>query len=134
MKGAPIMNDLIIPGSISSPTVRLDAARGSMELSGESYPQNAFDFFAPILDWTRQYLRECPDPLSLELRLSYLNTSSTKCVIDLLDLLEGAYKIGRQVHVVWYCDKENERAQEAAEEFHEDVTLPFEIRLEGPGQ
>ena len=128
------MNDLIIPGSVSSPTVRLDAARGSMELSGESYPQNAFDFFAPILDWARQFLRESPAPLTLEIRLSYLNTSSTKCVIDLLDLLEAAYKIGRHVGVVWYCDKENERAREAAEEFREDVALPFEIRLEGPAQ
>jgi len=134
MKGAPFMNDLIIPGSVSSPTVRLDAARGTMELSGESYPQNAFDFFAPIIDWARQFLRESPSPLTLELRVSYLNTSSTKCVIDLLDLLEGAHKIGRRVQVVWYCDPENERAREAAEEFREDVTLPFEIRMEGPGQ
>ncbi len=128
------MNDLILTGSISSPTVRLDASRGSMELSGESYPQNAFDFFGPIIGWARQFLRESPEPLMLELHLSYLNTSSTKCVIDLLDLLEGAYKIGRHVQVVWYCDPENERAREAAEEFREDVTLPFEIRMEGPGQ
>ncbi|MGO9410482.1 MAG: SiaC family regulatory phosphoprotein [Spirochaetia bacterium] len=125
------MNDLTIAGSVSSPTVRLDASRGRMELSGESYPQNAFDFFTPINDWARQFLRERPDPLTLEIRLSYLNTSSTKCVIDLLDLLENAYKIGRAVGVTWYCDKENDRAREAAEEFREDVTLPFEIRLEG---
>jgi hypothetical protein len=131
MRGAAIMNDLIIAGSVSSPAVRLDADRGSMELSGESYPQNAFDFFAPIIDWAHQFLRERPDPLILELRLSYLNTSSTKCVIDLLDLLENAYRIGRSVRVTWYCDKENDRAREAAEEFREDVTLPFEIRLVG---
>jgi len=128
------MNDLIIPGSISSPTVRLDANRGSMELSGESYPQNAFDFFDPIIEWARQFLRESPSPLALELHLSYLNTSSTKCVIDLLDLLEGAHKAGRRVQVAWYCDPENERAREAAEEFREDVTLPFEIRMEASGQ
>ncbi|HUI71582.1 MAG TPA: SiaC family regulatory phosphoprotein [Spirochaetia bacterium] len=128
------MNDLLIPGSISSPTVRLDASRGMMELAGESYPQNAFDFFAPIIDWARQFLRESPDPLILSLRLSYLNTSSTKCLIDLLDLLENAYKIGRAARVVWHCDRDNERAREAAEEFREDVTLPFEIVLEGPAQ
>ncbi len=129
-----MVNDLIIAGSISSPTVRLDASRGVMELTGESYPQNAFDFFAPIIEWARQFLREGSTPLCLELRLSYLNTSSTKCMIDLLDLLENAHKSGRSARVAWFCDKENDRAREAAEEFREDVTLPFEIVLEGPGQ
>ena len=125
------MDDLTITGTISSPSVRLDASRGIMELTGESYPQNAFDFFGPILDWARQFLRERLEPLTLSLHLSYLNTSSTKCVIDLLDLLENAYKIGRAARVVWYCDRDNERAREAAEEFREDVSLPFEIVLEG---
>ena len=129
-----MVNDLIITGSISSPTVRLVASRGIMELTGESYPQNAFDFFAPIIEWARQFLHTESTPLRLELRLSYLNTSSTKCMIDLLDMLESAHKSGRSVRVTWYCDRENDRAREAAEEFREDVTLPFQIVLEGPGR
>lgn len=125
------MDDLIIAGSISSPSVRLDAQRGLMELSGESYPENAFDFYKPVLDWPRSYLSSGPAPLRLELRLSYLNTSSTKCLIDLLDELEDAHKHGRPASVVWFYDRENERARESAEEFREDVSLPFEIVLEG---
>ncbi len=127
------MDDLIIAGSISSPGVRCDARRGLMELSGESYPENAFDFYGPVLEWAKGYLAAGPGPLRLELRLSYLNTSSTKCLIDLLDLMEEAHKSGRSTSVAWYCDRENERAQESAEEFREDVSLPFEIVLEGSG-
>jgi hypothetical protein len=126
------MNDLVIAGGISTPSVRLDARRGLMELSGESYPENAFDFYAPVLEWARQFLSTYPAPLRLELRMSYLNTSSTKCLIDLLDMMEEAHRAGRDASVAWFCDRDNERARESAEEFREDVSLPFEIVLEGP--
>lgn len=126
------MDDLVIAGGISTPSVRLDARRGLMELSGESYPENAFDFYAPVLEWARQFLSTYPAPLRLELRMSYLNTSSTKCLIDLLDMMEEAHRAGRDASVAWFCDRDNERARESAEEFREDVSLPFEIVLEGP--
>jgi len=66
-------------------------------------------------------------PLSLELRLLYLNTSSIKAMMDIFDLLEAAFQDGRQVAVNWYYDVRNERVVELAEEFKEDCTFPFSI-------
>jgi len=128
------MDDLMIDGTNSSPLVKLDASRGLAQLAGESYPENAFDFFEPIALWMRRFIAEETQPLLLELRLSYLNTSSTKCLVDILDELDEAYGKGRDVRVVWYCDKRNERARESAEEFGEDIDLPFEVVLEESAQ
>lgn len=63
----------------------------------------------------------------LNLRLSYLNTGSTKCMLDILDLLEELFLNGRAVTVNWYYDEENDRALESAEEFKEEVSMPFNI-------
>jgi hypothetical protein len=65
--------------------------------------------------------------LTLEIRLTYLNTSSIKCLIDLLDELEAAHQAGRGVVLNWYYDPDDDRAMELAEEFKEDLTLPFHI-------
>ena len=124
------MDNLIIEASTSSPRVRLDAQTGIAEFGGESYPENAFDFYEPISLWFRRFIAESSAALRLQIRLSYLNTSSTKCLVDILDELDEAYGKGRDVRVSWYCDRRNERAQESAQEFGEDIDMPFEVLLE----
>ncbi|MBP1628325.1 MAG: hypothetical protein H6Q00_2800 [Holophagaceae bacterium] len=121
------MENLVIDGSTSSPRVDFDAARGHLLLSGESYPENSFEFYKPLLNWIRSFLEQSPQEVTLELRLAYLNTSSIKALMDLLDDLEEAHRAGRQVSVNWYYDEENDRALDLAEEFREDLTLPFFI-------
>jgi hypothetical protein len=119
------MQDLSHSSTASTPEVRFEAATGLMILRGESYPENAFAFYTPLLKWLEQFLEENSGPATLELGLTYLNTSSIKSLMDLLDMLEDAHKSNRQVTVKWYYDPDNDRALEMAEEFREEVSLPF---------
>lgn len=122
-----ILEDLSIGATGSSPGVRGDASAGILELTGESYPENSFEFFRPVLDWAAALLAQDGASFRLELGLTYLNTSSIKCLMDLLDLLEEAHHAGRTVSVTWRYDAEDDRALDLAEEFREDLTLPFHI-------
>ncbi len=65
--------------------------------------------------------------LRVELVLHYINTSSSKCLMNIMDRLEEASKAGQKISLTWYVDPENESEQECAEEFKEDVTFPFHI-------
>ena len=121
------MKDLNVSGTQSSPSVLADFAAGQLEMRGDSYPENSFEFFAPIIRWVEDFLVDTDKPLRLELHLLYLNTSSVKAMMDIFDLLEEAHKKGRQVGVRWYYDDENDRIAELAEEFKEDCTFAFEI-------
>ena len=121
------MNNLSLAATAATPAVDFDAATGILAISGESYPENAFEFFRPLLAWTAGFLRESSGAATAEIALSYLNTSSIKSVMDLLDLFEAAHREGRQVSVRWSYRKENDRALEMIEEFKEEVTLPFFI-------
>ena len=121
------MENLRIEPTTSSPLVELNADMGYLHLSGESYPENALDFYRPVLAWLGAFLDQDDRPLHLNLHLTYLNTSSIKSLMDLLDDLEEAHKAGRTVTLDWHYDEENERALELAEEFKEDLTLPFHI-------
>lgn len=122
------MNDLVLEPTQSTPEVKASALSGVLEMRGDSYPENSFDFFAPIVAWIRDFLEsEGSRPLRLELHLLYLNTSSVKVMMDIFDSLEDAHGEGRDVAVHWYYDSDNERIAELAEEFKEDCTFPFEI-------
>ncbi|MGE4340903.1 MAG: biofilm regulation phosphoprotein SiaC [Pigmentiphaga sp.] len=121
------MNDLSIPGTPSTPDITGDIAAGILRMSGESYPENAYELFAPVFEWIEAFLAETGRPLRIELELLYLNTSSIKTVMDIFDLLESAHQRQRDVAVHWYFDQQNERIGELAEEFREDCTFPFHV-------
>ena len=115
-----------IPQTVSTPLVAFDPAAAELRLSGESYPENSFEFYEPISKSVKVLLSESKK-MNLVIDISYMNSSSTKCVLDLLDLLEEAHGEGAEVSVVWHYDKDNPRSLDLAEEFKEEFTLPFHM-------
>ncbi len=121
------MNDLHISATDSTPAVHTDWAAGRLEMTGDSYPENSFELFQPVLEWLAAFLAESDRPLAVELQLLYLNTSSVRAMMDIFDALQDAHEAGRQVSVRWRYDRDNERVAELAGEFKEDYTFPFDI-------
>ncbi len=111
----------------STPEIRLDPHTGEMLLRGESYPENTFDFYRPVIAWIKTFLAESSLPATLSVELIYLNTGSVKCMLDIFDLLEDAHLEGRLTRVTWRYHVKNPRSLESAEEFKEDLTFPFDI-------
>lgn len=128
------MKDLNIEGTQSTPTIACDAARGVVEMRGDSYPENSFELFSPVMEWIEAYLRESRQALMLRLHLLYLNTSSVKAMMDIFDVLNDAHADGRAVSVHWFYDEQNERVAELAEEFREDCDFPFAVSSQADGR
>ncbi len=124
------MESLRIPATKSTPEIAFDPASGVLAMRGESYPENSFAFFRPIISWIADYLDSTESLVIFNANLSYLNTGSTKSLIDILDLLENAHKAGKKVEINWFYDVENDRALSNAEEFKDEVTLPFKIHAQ----
>ena len=121
------MNDLNIAATQSTPGIQSDTRNGLLRMHGDSYPENSFEFFGPVIEWIETFLAENAAPIRLELRLVYMNTSSVKAMMDIFDLLEEAHGKGRAVSVAWHYDARNERVLDLADEFREDCSFPFEI-------
>lgn len=120
------MPPLDLASSRTTPRVRFDADSRTLTVRGESYPENAFQFYEPILAWVDGYLAEPRGPITIVLDMPYMNSSSTKCMLDLLDRFEDAFRRGQPVLLHWHYDPHNERALDLAEEFREELSFPFE--------
>ncbi len=117
--------------TISTPAMRFDPSAGTLEMSGESYPENSFEFYAPLISLLETGMRELKS-LRVAIKISYMNSSSVKCMLEILDILKDNAARGMEIVIDWYYDRENSRALELAEEFREEVELPFNILpLEG---
>lgn len=122
------MKPLQLPATKSTPLVLFDSESNLLRFLGQSYPENAFKFYEPIFGWVDECLEQLGDqPFSIEMQLPYINTSSTKCIMMMLEKFDEAYSEGKKVTLNWYYDPENENELECAEEFKEDLGLPFHI-------
>ena len=124
------MEPLIIEATKSTPKVDFNAKDRMLIIKGQSYPENSFKFYDPIFQWLDMFfttVEEDDGLIKLEISLPYINTSSTKCILMLLEKFEVAEKNGRNMDVTWYYDKENENELECAQDFKEFVELEFNL-------
>lgn len=123
------MEVLHIEATKSTPEIQFDPGKNKLRIKGQSYPENAFRFYEPVFVWMDAYLRQLEQEVVVELyfHMPYINTSSSKCMMMFLEKLDEAHQVGKKIMIRWYYDKQNETALECAEEFKEDLTLPFEI-------
>lgn len=122
------MDKLFIEKTKSTPEINFDSVNNILQLTGASYPENTFEFFEKIYIWLEEYfskLRE--EKVIFEFKLTYFNTSSTKSILNIINILEENYSYGKKIYIKWYYDEENEILYEIAEDFLSDVEIPYEL-------
>ncbi len=119
------MENLYIEKTKATPTVNFDAVSGVLEISGESYPENSMKFYQPVFSWLQQYLSETDSPIVFNFKLDYFNTSSSKCILNILEMLEDSHSKGRKIDLNWYYQEEDDDMLENGQEFAEDMSLQF---------
>ena len=86
------MNTVTIERTSDTPAVTMDAEQGILELGGNSYPENAIEFYQDVYDWLHEYFSDNKYSLSVVFKLNYFNTSSAKCVLNLMTILQHYYR------------------------------------------
>lgn len=116
------MENLNIEGQPYSPKVYFDCENNILELKGESYPENAREFYKPVMRWLESYLARLNQaPVTLNVELVYFNSSTAKVLFNLFDALDAAARDGKNITINWIYDPENLDAEEYGEDFMEDL-------------
>jgi hypothetical protein len=113
----------------STPRILFDDENKVFNIDGQSYPENSSNFYEPVINWLEAYLEKEDITFDLNVRLLYLNTSSTKAMFYLFDILEDAFEKGKKVSVTWFYNAENEVAKETGEDLLEDFQFPHNIMV-----
>ena len=113
------MENLKLEATKYTPEINLDTA-GTISLVGKSYPENTFEFYAPMMKWLEEYFEtSAAETTVVNMEIIYFNSSSSKLFFDFFDLLEENSD-EHTIEINWIYDEENESAEEAGEDFIED--------------
>ncbi|PCI25321.1 MAG: hypothetical protein COB67_10800 [SAR324 cluster bacterium] len=116
------MDNLQIDATKFTPQIFFDVTSQVLEIRGKSYPENTAEFYEPVFEWIKRYLVEIGNiPFTVNIQLDYFNSSSSKVLMDLFDLLDNKAREMSEVTINWYYDEEDDIFLEHGEEFQEDL-------------
>ncbi|HEC43267.1 MAG TPA: DUF1987 domain-containing protein [Bacteroides sp.] len=114
-------------GTSRTPSVKFDSTQGILEIKGRSNPELAMVFYEPLIDWLEEYAKAPGEKTVVNIQLEYFNSSSSKCILDAIKILEGIYKAKHQVVINWYYEQDDEIILEAGEDYKFLTSTPFKI-------
>ncbi|HAR19846.1 MAG TPA: nuclear pore complex subunit [Cytophagales bacterium] len=122
------MESLILQPSAHTPTVSLNAATGVCEFKGRSTPENSVEYYEPIYKWLDAYsANPCPTT-TVNIQFEYFNTSSSKCILDVLKKFVKLHNAGQKVQINWFYEAEDDDMKEAGEDYCDILQIPFDIQ------
>ncbi|MBN1252950.1 MAG: DUF1987 domain-containing protein [Bacteroidales bacterium] len=98
------------------PEVSLNANTGLCEISGESYLEEATQFYKPIAGWVIEFIKT-KKPIKFDFKLSYVNTSSSKHILYILRLLKEYQDNEGEVEANWYVESGDTDTEEDVEDY-----------------
>jgi len=111
------MRDLVIKKEkkefYTFPDVNFNVDTGVCSIEGESFMENAKEFYEPINEWLIEFNKENPKTkITLKIELSYYNTSSSKAIFELFYILQKFQDKGSDVEIYWFYNQDDKEMEE----------------------
>jgi len=121
------MEDLFLKKTFNSPEVEFSADSGEMMIEGRSIPEDPGEFFDRLTSWLNNYFLRPKEKTILNVKLEYINSGSSKYMLELLRIMKINHQAGRDVLVKWYYEEGDESIEELGQHYQQTVQIPFEL-------
>ena len=120
------MNNLIIFPTQLTPKVSFEIQKNSFLIEGESVPENAAAFYAPILKWLKEYESflyysknegSNVKKIALTLKYEYFNSTSANWILDLFFFVQHLKKEGYVAEINWLYIKDDTDMEASGKKF-----------------
>jgi hypothetical protein len=116
------MDSLSVPATKFTPEIFLSEKKNLLQFTGESYPENTAEFYRPVFKWINEYLKILTSqPVTVNIEISYFNSSSSKVLMDIFDNFEEVAEQGKNITINWFYRGGDDATYEYGEEFKEDL-------------
>jgi hypothetical protein len=110
-----------------TPTVDFNAESGICTIGGESYLEESTEFYKPLSEWIAKYFDTYDKPLTLNLKLAYYNTNTSKKLLDLLHYIKETPKAQLNTTINWYYEENDVDTIEDVEDFMQITGLKINL-------
>lgn len=119
------MEELYIRETALTPMVRFNAQTGELGIKGRSIPEDADEFWVPILSWFESFVLNPTQSVVIRLDMEYFNISSSKRILFILYKLNDLIENGIEVKVEWHYKLTDIDMYEVGQDYAYMVKVPF---------
>ena len=113
-------------GSSENPEVTLDPEQEKYIISGNSLPEDIKTVYMPIVDWFKENCRSLEHNINLIIDLNYINSTSSKALMDVFVTLEKETLNSTQpAKIHWIYDKDDSDNQQLGISYKEMLKIYF---------
>jgi len=116
---------IILEPTAKTPEVIFDKENNIFQIRGRSISENALEYYGPINNWLKEYLKNPNKQTKLILNFDYLNSSSIIQISKIITLLEKSFKNGNDILLVWQYEEGDELIENTGIEINLISHIPF---------
>lgn len=122
------MSELNIAATERTPEIQLSANSGIFSMKGESFPEDVSAFYGQVIVAVDQLAGSLSKPLTVNVAMVYINSSSIKAMFRIFESLEAVRKNGQSLTITWHYQEDDDIMQELGEDFKDRFPeLPIEV-------
>ncbi len=109
----------------TSPQIDLDLDNGILEFIGRSLPHNSEQFYSRVYNWLEEYLHAPRVETIVNMKLDYLDTSSSKHLYNIFQKLDAVSERGQKVSVNWHYESGDDEMVETGKDYESFFKIDF---------
>jgi len=121
------MKELVFERTPKTPYVNFNADTGELRLVGRSIPENPEEFYYPVFAWIDEYYALKPSSTQINLQLEYINSGSSKFILELLQKLASYHQNHLKTTINWYYEEDDEALLELGKHYQSMLNMPIRI-------
>jgi hypothetical protein len=121
-----LVEQLYIEGTRKTPAVTLDP-NGLIKIQGRSIPEDASIFYERIVEWINAYIALGKETTRIDLNFEYLNSGTSKYVLQILKTLKELPQDGHKLVVNWFYENGDDDILERGEYYSSILDLKINL-------
>ena len=118
------MKELSINATLETPKIFYDLSKRVLEIKGRSLPENALEFYEPLFSWVDQFINAPAPELTVNFKLEYFNTASSRQIIEIIVLL-AELKNDIKLDINWFYRNFDEDMLHLGKEYADLIQVKF---------
>ncbi len=115
-----------------APKAEFSNLTGLFELSGVSRPENVSAFYSQLIGWLKAFEQESiqkntwpPNGVTMNFKLTYCNSASTKYIFQMLEAIISWEKYGLKPVINWYYDENDDNMRDDGQDLADALDYDF---------
>ena len=123
------MDGIDIKGTPEKPAIKFNPQEGYLLIKGRSIPENSIALYESLINALEIYVVNPSPSTKVDFHLEYFNTSSSKCILDILKLLQMIHTGGNELNISWFYDEDDDEILEIGEDYSSIISVPFNFEM-----